>query len=87
VTHVVGCLKITDLRHNPKVPSRLGYCSKCTFPIHIALSTPVFDDMVYMCMSCIPWDEVEDISPLTLEQVADIRRVLKEERENGNNGN
>jgi hypothetical protein len=80
MTHVVGCMRIT--KHDPKVKSRLDWCAKCKFPIAVALSTPVFDDAVYMCMSCIPWDEVNEISPITLEQVADIRQVW--ERENGN---
>jgi len=80
MTHVVGCMRIT--KHDPKVKSRLDWCAKCKFPIAVALSTPVFDDAVYMCMSCIPWDEVNEISPITLEQIADIKQVL--ERENGN---
>jgi hypothetical protein len=82
MTHVVACMKIT--KHDPKVKSRLDWCAKCKFPIAVALSTPQFDDAVYMCMTCVPWEEVEEITPLSLEQIADMRQVLKRENENGN---
>jgi hypothetical protein len=70
VNHVVACMRITGA--DTRVKSRLDWCAKCKFPISVALSTPVHANATYLCMSCVPWDEVEQIADITDTQVADI---------------
>lgn len=78
MTHIIGCMKITNVEHGPHVPSRLDFCHKCGFPIHVALSTPVFEDGIYMCLECVEWAKVEEVMQPTPEQIADVQRARNE---------
>lgn len=71
--HVIACFRLANVGP-PYIPSKLGYCSKCGYPIAIALSTPVIKNAKYVCLECIDWKKVDfdKIAGPTEEQVRDI---------------
>lgn len=79
---IVMCIRKDDMRGLPKVLSRLMTCAKCGEQVWLADSTPWTPESVIWCVPCVQAHAVGDIilEPPTATQVAEIRRVLDDER-------
>jgi hypothetical protein len=64
----------------PNTDSIVSSCNKCGYPIWIAKSTPIIEGARFLCMSCVPWNEVTDIAPPTMDQMFDVLRSRNRDR-------
>ena len=71
---IVACVRVADIA--PNAPSKISTCAKCKRSIYVALSTPTPDNAIYMCLSCINWNQVTLIKDPTEEQLQDIAEVI-----------
>jgi hypothetical protein len=67
---VIACMRVST--KGPHTDSIISSCNKCLHPIWIAKSTPNIDGARFLCIQCVPWNEVDDIAPPTLDQMSDV---------------
>jgi hypothetical protein len=58
----------------PYTNSIVSSCNKCGHPIWISKSTPIIEGARFLCIQCVPWNEVTDIAPPTMDQMSDVLR-------------
>jgi hypothetical protein len=69
---IVGCIRASP--EGPPTESILSSCNECGYPIYIAKSTPVIKGARYLCLHCIPWNDVTDVMTPTIDQMSDVLR-------------
>jgi hypothetical protein len=72
--YIIACVRVEQFK--PRTNSIRSYCDNCKWAIWVANSTPILPNAIYLCLKCVPWDEIENIEAPTAEQIRDVKRIV-----------